>query len=233
MPIRKVQFVNGAFYHIIKRGVEERRIFLDKEDHFRFVNSLLVFNDKKPTSWKIRAFWDQRDPTSLMGYRPEDPLVEIHAFVLMENHFHLLVRQLTEKGVVNFMHKLGGYSYYFNKKYERVGPLFQGRYRIIRIKIESQLKNNFVYIKTNPVAIIEPGWREWKVREPQKVIQFLEREYRWSSYWDYIGKENFSSVITREFFLNLFGGEKEIRKEVESWVSFKTDLDILNRTALE
>ena len=66
MPTRQVQFVNNEFYHIVNRGVEERKIFLDDEDNLRFINSLLVFNDKEPASWSMRGFWNQRGPTSLI-----------------------------------------------------------------------------------------------------------------------------------------------------------------------
>lgn len=222
MPIRNTQLVNNEFYHLVKRGIDERNIFLDEEDFLRFVNSLLVFNDIKPCPWQSRFFWHQRDPTSLMDYKPEIPLIEIHTFALMKNHFHLLLRQLVENGIIKFIKKLGGYSYYFNKKYRRIGPLFQGRYKIKRIENESQLKNNFVYITTNPVEIIEPKWKEWEVANSQQAIQFLEEKYRWSSYWDYLGRQNFPAVTNRDFFLKLFGGKEEIKKEIDSWILFKS-----------
>ena len=129
----------------------------------------------------------------------------------MPNHFHLLVQQLTEKGIEFFMQKIGGYSRFFNKKYRRAGTLFQDRYKIVHIKTEDQLKNNFVYIHTNPVGLIEPEWKEWKVRDAGKAIRFLEEEYSWSSHQDYLGKRNFPSITNREFFLNLFGGERNKR----------------------
>lgn len=232
MPLRNLQLATNEFYHIVKRGVEEREIFLDDEDHFRFMNSLLVFNDKKPAPWNVRAFWEQRDPSSLGDYVSEDPLVEIHAFVLMKNHFHLLVRQLIENGITDFMRKLGGYSYYFNKKYQRVGTLFQGRFKAVLVKTEDQLKNVFVYIHTNPLEIIEFNWKEEGIKNPQKALQFLE-EYRWSSYPHYLGRENFSNVTNREFFLKILGGEKGYKKEVESWVLYKADINKLKDISLE
>ncbi|OIP76406.1 MAG: hypothetical protein AUK06_00200 [Parcubacteria group bacterium CG2_30_36_18] len=234
MPLRKTQLVNGEFYHIVKRGIEAREIFLDEEDHLRFVNSLLVFNDKNPTPWQSRAFWHLRDPAALsLNYQPKIPLVEIHTFALMKNHFHLLVRQLIGNGIAEFMQKLGGYVWYFNKKYKRAGTLFEGRYKIKRIETESQLKNNFVYIATNPVGIIEPEWKDWKVNNSQKAIQFLEEQYRWSSYWDYLGKENFPSVTTRDFFLKLFGEKEKIKNEIDSWILFKTSTQFGERGVFE
>lgn len=232
MPIRNPQLINNEFYHIVKRGIEERDIFLDDEDRLRFINSLLVFNDKKPAPWSIRAFWKQRDPFSLKSYLPERPLVEIHAFALMKNHFHLLIRQLVESGITNFMRKLGGYSYYFNKKYKRIGPLFQGRFKAVLIKTEDQLKNVFVYIHTNPLEIIEFNWKEEGIKNPQMAIQFLE-EYKWSSYPDYLNKENFPKVTNREFFIELLGNGKGCKNEVESWILYKADMNKIKNVFLE
>lgn len=232
MPIRNVQFSSGEFYHVVKRGVEERIIFLDDEDRFRFINSLLVFNDSSPVIWDMRGFWRQRDPASLVtsGYKPENPLVKIYSFALMNNHFHLLLEQIKESGISNFMNKLGGYSYYFNKKYRRVGPLFQGRFKAVMVRTDEQLKNTFVYINTNPVGLIEPGWKEKGVKDFKKTTQFL-REYKWSSYPDYLGGENYP-FLEKSFFLNLFGGAVGCREEIESWLKYKVDINKYKDIAL-
>lgn len=239
MSIQPVEFANGEFYHIIKRGIDKRQIFLDEEDHLRFVNSLIVFNDKQTCPWGWRAFWDQRGPTSLSkDYRPKKPLVEIHAFALVWDHFHLLLRQIIEGGVIKLIKKLGGYSYYFNKKYGRKGTLFEGKYRAVLIKNEDQLRNTFVYVHTNPIVKVESGWKDWKVKNPERAIKFLEKKYRWSSYWDYLKKPNFPRVTYRDFFLDLYEkDEKKIRKEVNSWIKLKheslKDLERLKEITLE
>jgi len=227
MPIRKVQLVNGEFYHIVKRGVDKRKIFLDDEDRLRFINSLLVFNDELPSPWISRFFWknqempNQRGPSSLISYRPKEPLVKIYAFVLMDNHFHLLLSQIVDGGITKYMRKIGGYAYAFNKKYDRTGTLFEGRYKIKRIKSDSQLENNFVYIITNPVEILESGWKENKVNNPEEAISFLENKYRWTSYWDYLGNRNFPTLTNRDFFNKLFGGKENIQKTINDWIFFK------------
>ena len=128
-----------------------------------------------------------------------------------------------DNGISILMNKIGGYSYYLNKKYQRIGTLFQDRYKAKLIKTENQLRNNFVYICTNPVSIIERGWKKWRVENPKKAINFLENKYRWGSYWDYIGKPNFPKVTNREFFLELFRGEKGIKNEIDSWINFKSE----------
>ena len=96
------------------------------------------------------------------------------------------------------------------------------RYKIIRIEGEEQLKNTFVYVHTNPVALVEPEWENWEVKNPQEAINFLENIYKWTSYWDFLGNKNFPAVTKREFFLKLFEGEENIKKEVNSWIQFKS-----------
>jgi len=223
VPKRKTELINGEFYHIIERGNDKRKIFLDDEDRLRFINSLLVFNDTAPSPWQSRAFW-KRQKELVMSYQPKNPLVEIHAFALMGNHFHLLIRQITENGITKYTRKLGGYAYFFNKKYQRTGSLFEGRFRAKLIQTETQLKNNFVYINTNPIELVEPQWKEWKVLNPQKAIQFLGSEYRWSSYQDYLGKDNFPSLIKKDFFAKLFNGKQEIKNEINSWILSKSSI---------
>jgi putative transposase len=131
------------------------------------------------------------------------------------------------------MRKLGaGYASYFNKKYNRKGHLFQGRFRAVHIKNEEQLKIVFVYIHTNGTSLIEPGWKEMGVKNPEKVIKFLEN-YKWSSYQDYIGKKNFPSVTKRDFLLKVMGGEVGCRKFVENWIEHKKDIMDSSELALE
>jgi len=127
------------------------------------------------------------------------------------------------------MRKFGaGYATYFNKKYNRRGHLFQGRFRAVHIKTTQQLKNVFVYIHTNGISLIEPCWKEKGIVNPKKVIKFLE-SYKWSSYPDYIGKKNFPSVTNREFLLKIMGGAKGCRKFVEGWVKHKGLVKKLSR----
>ena len=103
----------------------------------------------------------------LLKRRKRKMLVEILAFSLMPNHIHLLIRQLRDGGISKFMQKFGGYVLYYNKKYGRKGHLFQDKFQAVHIQNEEQLKTAFVYIHTNPVAIIYPGWKEKGIKNKQ------------------------------------------------------------------
>lgn len=235
MPVKRPQLVNGEIYHIVLRGVGDSLIFKDENDRYRAIFSLYEFNDINPVlirdrrRARIRAKKNGREQFSAN----RKLLVEIFAFYFMPNHIHLLVRQIKKDGITQFMRKFGaGYAAYFNKKYNRKGHLFQGRFRAVYIKTNEQLKNVFVYIHTNGISLIEPKWKEKGISNLKKVIRFLEN-YKWSSYADYIGKKNFPSLTNREFLLKVMGGKKGCREFIEGWVKYKGKIKDLDKVVLE
>jgi len=116
--MRKVEIADGEIYHIFNRGTEKRKIFLNNKDHERFLVNLILFNtgDSHLTNISRYSVFDACSKI------PDDPLVKIHAFVLLPNHFHFILEQVKEKGIARFMHRLEmGYSQYFNHFYHRSG----------------------------------------------------------------------------------------------------------------
>lgn len=107
---------------------------------------------------------------------------------------------------------------YFNQKYDRVGSLFQGRFKSVGIESDEYLMHLSRYIHINPVELIEKGWREKGIKDWQKVRKFLE-SYRYSSYPDYIGIKNFPSVISIDFLLGYLKGSNRYRDFVEGFAS--------------
>ena len=235
MPIKRPQLINGETYHIVLRGVGDSLVFKDTDDYYRGIFSLYEFNTTVPI--EIRR---QREKRKLAKARGEqfsadnrDWLVEILAFYFMPNHIHLLLKQIKDEGITQFMRKFGaGYATYFNKKYNRKGHLFQSRFRAVHIKTTEQLKTVFVYIHTNGISLIEPNWKEVGIKNPENVIKFLE-SYKWSSYPDYLGKKNFPSLTKRDFLLKVMGGEKGCKNFVEAWIKYKKRIKDFGGTALE
>jgi putative transposase len=234
MPIKRPQLINGEIYHIVIRGVGDFEIFRDDNDYYRAIFSLYEFNTTEPI--EIREQRRKRKllkNTGGLSSGTRDLLVKILAFCFMPNHIHLLVRQLKNGGITQFMRKFGtGYATYFNKKYNRKGHLFQGRFRAVHIKDNEQLKTVFVYIHANPISLIEPKWKEKGIKNSQKVIKFLEN-YKWSSYSDYLGKKNFPSLTKRDFLLKVMGGGEGCREFVEGWIEYKKELKSLIEVAIE
>lgn len=233
--MRKFIFDNESVYHIYNRGVEKRKLFLDDKDYYRFIHNLYEFNDEQPA--ENIHYKDPYNPcesyeTKSRKSNERKLLTEIYAFCLMPNHFHLLTRQLSEKGISNFIHKLSvGYSMYFNKKYERVGGLFQGTFKAVRLENQSHFLYIPHYIHLNPLDLIEPDWRENQIKNFNKAIDFLE-SYRWSSYLDYIGKKNFPSIIQKDFLSDLFVTPENFKKETSEWLK-NTNLETIQFSTLE
>jgi putative transposase len=238
MPYRKQQFVNGEIYHVTTRRIEDNLLFKNIGDYYRGIFSIYEFNNSKPvTIRERRALRSQikarRDPTPVIDDRKL--FVQILTFCLMPNHIHLLLRQLQDEGISKFMQKFGaGYSAYFKNKYklERKGYFYQGRFVSVPIETDDQLKNIFVYIHTNSISLIEPKWKEIGIKDPEKVIKYVE-DYKWSSYLDYIGKKNFPSVTERDFMLKIMGGEQGCRDFVEHWIRYKGEIREFVELSLE
>lgn len=239
MPYRREEFINGEVYHIVARRTEDNLLFEDVDDYYRGIFSIYEFNNVKPViiraRRKVRLFEnkDNKDPLSAIENR--DMLVEVLAFCLMPNHIHLLLKQLKEGGISKFMNKFGaGYPAYFKRKHNQQdkGYFFQGRFVSVAIKTNEQLKTVFVYIHTNPASFIEPRWKETGIQDPEKVINFLAN-YKWSSYLDYIGENNFPSVTQRDFLLKVMGGKQGCQEFVEGWIKHKGEIKEFTELALE
>lgn len=211
----------NEIYHLYNRGVEKRTVFIEDADYVRFIHDLFEFNDTAPApnlSYHLGTGQSKEVGLPNIKRGARKLLVELMAFCLMPNHFHLMVRQLVEGGVTLLMRKLGsGYTNYFNEKYERVGPLFQGKYKAVHLDQEAHLLHLPYYIHFNPLDLVTPEWREKKMENSATAIRFLEN-YRWSSYLDYIGQKNFPSVTQREFLLEALGGSAHYKKEMQQWL---------------
>ncbi|MBI3638518.1 transposase [Candidatus Wolfebacteria bacterium] len=212
--------------HVLSRGVDKRKIFMDNQDYFRFIHDLFEFNDKERINTTFYRFHRSNDIASRkIERKPRKLLVDIHTFCLMPNHYHLLLSAKVENAIPKFMKKLNmGYAKYFNQKYERKGALFEGRYKSIPIKNDAHFIHIPYYIHLNPLDLITPEWRDRKLKNYKKAINFLN-SYRWSSHMDYAGKHNFPSVTHREFLMEFFESSQEYNRNIKEWLK---DLNLLD-----
>jgi len=222
---RKEQFVENEFYHLYNRGVDKRDIFLNREDRDRFMRLLYVCNGEK----EIRM--DELRTLSfselLKTYSHRKPLVAIGAHCLMPDHFHILVRQIEPNGISRFMQRLlTAHSMYFNKKYERSGALFEGRFKSKRAIGDNYLRYLFAYIHLNPVKLIDPTWKEKGIQDLSKARAYL-LQYDYSSYLDFIGKIRPESAIignAKEFFPDYFEDFNEFDEFINTWLTYSKDV---------
>lgn len=197
---------------MMNRGVDKREIFLDETDHVRFVHNLYEFNDANPALTFRASEIENADIVSPHlkcrdRKKTRALLVDIHGWVLMGNHYHLLLSERMEGGLTLFLRKLNiGYAKYFNEKYGRAGTLFQGRTKKVHISSEPHFLYILHYIHFNPLDYLA-GSEHWRVRDKGSIknaraaIEYLD-SYRWSSYLDYAGEKNFPSILTTSLFKN-------------------------------
>ena len=212
---RKFDFSVGEFYHVYNRGTDKRSIFLDEHDYQRFNKLLYLCNSG-------RSIVFREIPIGLAyGYERGETFVDIGAYSLMPNHFHLLFHEKINGGISSFMQKLlTAYSAYFNKKYTRSGGLFEGPFMATHIGTDEYLKYLFSYIHLNPVKIVDPNWKEDGIVDRDSAKKYL-KQYSYSSYVDYMGQNRKeSSVLNKEKFPEYFIEPKEFSWFIDEWLSF-------------
>lgn len=165
MPRTAREKGKSGIYHIILRGINKQIIFEDDEDAERFLQTLADFKEKS-------------------GYK-------VYGYCLMDNHIHLLIKEEKEElGIV--LRRIGAsYVYWYNWKYERIGHLFQDRYKSEAVEDERYLLTVLRYIHQNPL----------KAGLAKEIWQ-----YKWSSYSEYLGKNN---IIDSDFVLDIFHNDRD------------------------
>ena len=198
MPSRNVvkEYVPDAFYHVYNRGVEKRDIFLDDQDYTVFLGLLKKFLVGAPPS-----------KTNRHAPKTYGDTLDLLAYCLMPNHYHLLFFQSDERALSGFMRSLTtAYAMYFNDRYQRVGPLFQGTFKASQILEDSYLEHITRYIHLNPENY---------------------REYPYSSLPNYLGHKQ-SIWLKSQRVLELFGNDTQAYAEfVEDYESTKKENDYL------
>lgn len=157
MPSKNVvkTYVSDGFYHAYNRGVEKRTIFNDTQDYKVFLGYLKDSLSEPSKRQRLRkAFTLKGETFKGVSRQPKNFLKEIEliAYCLISNHFHLLLKQNKKKSMAQFLQSISTrYSMYFNKKYDRVGSLFQGPYKAILITKDPYLLHLSRYIHINPL----------------------------------------------------------------------------------
>lgn len=215
---RKTVFAPGEYYHVYNRGVEKRNVFTTDEDRKRFQRLLYLCNGEKPIIYRLVQ------GLTLYNTDVGKRLTAVGAYVLMPNHFHLLLKETKEGGISGFLQKLTtGYAMYFNKKYDRVGPLFQGAFKAEHANKDEYLKYLFAYIHLNPIKSVDPGWGEKHIRDAAKAKAHL-KEYPFSSYPDLAGKKRpEGAILGSKEFPGYFSNKVEFDDLVEEWMNYEDE----------
>lgn len=177
-------YISNSIYHIYNRGVEKRKIFMDEQDYKVFLNYLKeclsppLDTESLKKDFTLKGVTFKGIPKQITNYGEE---ITLFAFCLMPNHVHILVKQKDKDSIKKFTKSIfTRYSMYFNKRYKRLGPLFQGTYKATNVINKDYLLDLTRYIHKNPL----------------KFTKDLVNAY--SSYAHYLNHFNISWVKNKE-----------------------------------
>lgn len=214
MPSRYVvrHFEEDGTYHVFNRGVEKRDIFLDDQDHCIFLYYLFVY--VVPLE---KVLLHHPDLPIRLYDKNLSKEVKVLAYCLMPNHFHLLLQQRSINGISKLLKQLtNAYTLYFNKKYQRVGGLVQGRFKAVQTETDEQLLHTSRYIHLNPlVSEITPDLKDFK----------------WSSFSDYV--EDKGLICTKDTLLSFFSTPAKYEKFVMDHADYAEKLEKLKHLFLD
>lgn len=212
MPARnsRKQYLENGYYHLYNRGVEKRKIFLDQQDYAVFLSYLKDYLTPKDAQ---QLHQQLADPT--LNRQEKDKLLKklrlnnfageitLLAYCLMPNHFHFLVKQKGSGSIDKFMNSLGTrYSMYFNRKYSRVGSLYQGVYKAVLVTNSPQFLYLTSYIhkqalvqglalRQQPCSFPEYiGERHTSWIHPEEILLHFTNSYPSLSYRNFVREEN-------------------------------------------
>ncbi|HCY18099.1 TPA: hypothetical protein DHT42_02810 [Candidatus Nomurabacteria bacterium] len=209
----------GDIYHICNRGIRKEKIFDNDSDYFRFVLNLYRLNNKGES---LRMYPHYK---SVNLFPDQEKIVEILKWTLLPNHYHLLLYEKVDGGVLEFVKRLGNsFTKYINIKRGASGYLFQNSAKIIQITNNRHFLYIPFYIDLNILDLLK------KDISQNKKIEFL-KNYRWSSFRDYFNKETseFSKIIDNDLFYETFDvTSREYMVEIKDFLEDKEYKRLVN-----
>lgn len=213
--VRADLYVDGVF-HIYNRGVAKQPLFHDPQDCQHFLDTLSFYREATPERRFSKTDRDER--RKLFAGPVKQPLVDIVAYCLMPNHFHLILVERVGSGISTFMRRaMNSYTRAYNTRYRRVGTIFQGTFCAVEVTSDEQLLHLSRYLHLNPF-----------------VARLVETPaaYEWSSYPAYLGGYA-SRIIQPELILGLAHTPAAYQEFVEDYMSYARELSRIKDLLLD
>lgn len=221
MSKRKFILATNEIYHIYNRSIANEQIFASLINLRRALETIEFYRFPQEMRFsKFRNLPKETKENYLLDLKKKKALVEIYAFALMPNHFHFLLKQTQEKGIVQFVsNSQNSFAKYFNIKNDRNGALFQNAFNGVHIKNDEQFIHVSRYIHLNPVT--------------SYIIEFKNLYlYPWTSFNKYVSNER-DGIVETEFLLKMFSSKNSYIKFVADQVDYQRHLAEIKDLALE
>lgn len=224
MPYRKSPIGNDEIYHVFNRSVAQQPIFISKYDYKRAID-LIDFYRFEDTNIRF-SFYNrmkyQQKGDFMYSLYSTSKLVEIYSFCLMPDHFHFLLKQLTEGGIAKFLRIFqNSYAKYLNTKTERHGAAFQAMFKAVRIESNNQLLHVFRYINLNPVT-------SYLLKNIEEL-----KQYPWSSFCDYFTKNPPHQFVETGLINEQFLNKNKLEEFVKDQVNYQRTLNQIKHLTFE
>ncbi len=216
--MRKDPLVNDRIYHVFTKSIAGFTIFRSSRDYLRMLGIIEYYHyEEIPMKFSTyRRLKEKRRQEIIHGLRKAEPIVDIIAYCIMPTHVHLVLCQLRDRGISDYMKNLlNSYTRYFNTKNRRKGPLWQGRFKSVLVETDEQLLHLTRYVHLNPMT-------EGLVDRPG--------DWPYSSYREYVNDEGMGLCSFHEY-LSL--APREYREFVESHGDYQKDLAKIKDLILE
>jgi len=221
MPRRNLVLAKDEIYHIFNRSIARENIFSNKINLKKALEILHFYRFPQQLRLsKFKALNEIQKKDYLLALKDKSPLVEIYSFALMPNHYHLLLKQLQDNGIVRFIANFqNSFAKIFNLKNERDGAVFQNSFKAKRAETDEQFIHISRYIHLNPVTAY--------------LISFNQlANYPWTSFPIYVNEDK-NSFVAVNFLLHLFGSKDKYADFVADQVSYQRELALIKDLILE
>ncbi|HEY4522042.1 MAG TPA: hypothetical protein VJH91_00160 [Candidatus Paceibacterota bacterium] len=216
-------FAIDEWYHCYNRGVDKRKIFQTKADYERFLLLLYVCNGTRAvhvSNLKDRRLHSILSDTTINRGKT---LVEIGAYSLMPNHFHLVLKEIQEGGIASFMQKVfTGYTMFFNKKNDRTGALVAGPFKSKHVPNDEYLKHLIAYVHLNSAELFDSAWKKGTGNR-----QLLEQKlplYSYCSLPDFLGQKRLENRLIGDSVFSLFESIPTIQEMLQEAGSYYAEV---------
>jgi len=221
--MRKVILANDEYYHVFNRSIERQPIFTNRReysrgilafDFYRFANPSLKLSKALTLEVEAKEEFFRKLKTK------DRKLVEIISYCLMPNHFHFLLKQKLDNGVVKFMSNFtNSYTRYFNTRHKRIGPVLQGGFKAVWIETDEQLIHVSRYIHLNPTTSF-------------LIKKEILDTYPWSSLPEYLTDLQ-EKICDNDIVLGQFSSKKDYKKFVYNQVDYARRLGVIKHLIFE
>jgi len=224
MPRRKYPLVNNQIYHIYNRSVAQLPIFRNKKEYKIYLSLIEYYKFANPPlrfSFFSRLEKDKKSALIKSLYKSNNNLVNIYAFCLMPNHYHLLLKQKKDKGIMNYIRLIqNSYAHYINVKTKRCGSVFQSPFKAKRIESDEQFLHVARYIHLNPLTT-------YLIDATNELAN-----YEWCSFKDYSG-ENSREFVDIKFLMSFYKNKDKFIKFTFDQLDYQRKLEKIKHLLID